>query len=204
MEVQVCLLQHVKDVKTLSESELGDEEDQAKITTAKISNNETYKIYDKGSWSTTTSDTLVNEENSQSSHNNSQNIPNVVTSISDNTDDDISNSTYPIKTYINLPKINYEKVYMSPELNTHEKVVIISQAGKANGKNKYWYNIKSIYTGNFMSVDFSKVNDWDYLEKVLINNITESDNIIEILTAKRNEFENWKDHKAFEEVENEQ
>ena len=93
---------------------------------------------------------------------------------------------------------------MSPELNTHEKVVIISQAGKANGKNKYWYNIKSIYTGNFMSVDFSKVNDWDYLEKVLINNITESDNIIEILTAKRNEFENWKDHKAFEEVENEQ
>ena len=36
-----------------------------------------------------------------------------------------------------------------------------------------------------MSVDFSKVKDWDYLEEeVLINNITESDNSIEILKAK--------------------
>ena len=38
---------------------------------------------------------------------------------------------------------------------------------------------------------------------MLINNITEPDNRIEILKAKRNEFENWKDHKVFEEVANE-
>ena len=36
-----------------------------------------------------------------------------------------------------------------------------------------------------MSIDFSKLKDWDYLEEeVLINNITESDNSIEILKAK--------------------
>ena len=35
-----------------------------------------------------------------------------------------------------------------------------------------------------MSVDFSKLKDWDYLEEVLVNNITESDNSIEILKAK--------------------
>ena len=41
-----------------------------------------------------------------------------------------------------------------------------------------------------MSVDFSKVKDWDYLEEeVLINNINESDNSIEILKSKMNEFE---------------
>ena len=54
-----------------------------------------------------------------------------------------------------------------------------------------------------MSVDFSTVKGWDYLEDVLINNITEPENSIEILKAKMNEFENWKDHKVFEEVENE-
>ena len=82
--------------------------------------------------------------------------------------------------------------------------MIISQAGKATGKNKYWFNVKSIDTGSFMSVDFSTIKDWDYLEEeVLVNNITESDNSIEILKAKINEFENWKDHKVFEGVENE-
>ena len=45
----------------------------------------------------------------------------------------------------------------------------------------------------------------DFLEEeeVPINNITESDNSIEMFKAKMNEFENWKDHKVFEEVENE-
>ena len=42
-----------------------------------------------------------------------------------------------------------------------------------------------------MSVDFSKVKDWDYLEEeVLIDNNTESDNSIEILKAKMKGFEN--------------
>ena len=103
-----------------------------------------------------------------------------------------------------VPKINDHIVYINPELYTREKVVIISRAEKPTGKNKYWFNVKSIDTGSFRSVDFSKVKDWDYLEEeVLINNITEPDNSIEILKAKMNEFENLKDHKVFEEVENE-
>ena len=55
-----------------------------------------------------------------------------------------------------------------------------------------------------MSVDFSKVKNWDYLEEeVLIDNVIEYDNSIENIRPKINEFENWKDHKVFEEVENE-
>ena len=55
-----------------------------------------------------------------------------------------------------------------------------------------------------MSVDFSKVKDWDYLEEeVLIDNVIKYDNSIENIRPKINEFENWKDYKVFEEVENE-
>ena len=36
-----------------------------------------------------------------------------------------------------------------------------------------------------------------------VNNIFESDNSIEIRKAKMNEFEHWKDHEVFEEVEHE-
>ena len=42
-------------------------------------------------------------------------------------------------------------------LNTHEKVVIISQARKATDKTKYWFKIKNIDIGSITSVHFSKV-----------------------------------------------
>ena len=106
MRVHTCRLKHVKDVKTLPAYEIEDEKDQTNITTAEISKNETLKIYDESGLSTTTSGTIVNKNNSQSSNNKSQNIPNVVKSISDNTKDDISDSAYRIKTYVKLPKIN--------------------------------------------------------------------------------------------------
>ena len=77
-----------------------------------MSNNETFEIYNESGLSTAASDTIINKENSQSSDNNSQYIPKIVTSISDNT---------PIKTYINLPKINDHIVYINPEFNTNEK-----------------------------------------------------------------------------------
>ena len=66
-------------------------------------------------------------------------------------------------------------------LNTHEKVVIISQARKATDKTKYWFKIKNIDIGSITSVHFSKVKDWEYLEEVLMNNTAESDNSNEIL-----------------------
>ena len=50
---------------------------------------------------------------SQSSASNIQNIPNVVTSNKDNTENDISESAYPIKTYTNVLKINDHITYKS-------------------------------------------------------------------------------------------
>ena len=72
---------------------------------------------------------------------------------------------------INLPKINDHIVYhVIRKLNKRVKVVIVSRAGKATGN---WFNVKNINTGSFTSFDFSKVKGWDYLEEVLINDITE-------------------------------
>ena len=63
----------------------------------------------------------------------------------------------------------------------------ISRAGKATGKNKYRFNVKSIDAGSVM-------RDWAYLEEeVLVNNITDSDYSIKILKVKMDKFENWKD-----------
>ena len=70
------------------------------ITSDEISKNETFKIYDGSGLSTNTSDPIANKDNSQSSNTNSQNIPNVVKSISDNTESNISDSDYRIKTYV--------------------------------------------------------------------------------------------------------
>ena len=159
--------------------------DQTDISTAEISKNETFEIHDESGLSSPSSDTIADQENSQSSNNNSQNIPNEVTSNSDNSEN-ISESAFSIKNYTKVPKINHHIVYINPELNTREKAVSISRAGKATGKNKYRFNVKSIDTGSFM-------RDWAYLEEVLVNNITESDYSTEILKAKMDEFENWKD-----------
>ena len=111
-----------------------DGKDQTNITTVEISKNETFEIHDESGLSSPSSDTIVDQENSQSSDNNSQNIPNEVTSNSDNSENDISERAYPIKNYTKVRKINDHIVYINPELNTREKVVIISRAGKATGK----------------------------------------------------------------------
>ena len=111
-----------------------DGKDQTNITTVEISKNETFEIHDESGLSSSSSDTIADQENSQSSDNNSQNIPNELTSNSDNSENDISERAYPIKNYTKVHKINDHIVYINPELNTREKVVIISRVGKATGK----------------------------------------------------------------------
>ena len=87
----------------IPECEIEHEKAQINITTVKISKNQTLKIYDESGLSTTTSETKVNKDNSQSCDDNStKTIPKVwyyslvVTSISVNTEDDICDSAYLI------------------------------------------------------------------------------------------------------------
>ena len=62
LRVHACRLQHAKDVKTLPGCEIDNEKNQTNITTAKISKNETFEIYDESSFGTTFPDTIINED----------------------------------------------------------------------------------------------------------------------------------------------
>ena len=52
------------------------------------------------------------------------------------------------------------------------------------------------------SIDFSKIKNWKYLEKLLVNDTSDSTDI-QILDANVKEIKYWKVHKTFKEVANE-
>ena len=76
--------------------------------------------------------------------------------------------------------------------------MIISQVGKASGKNKYWFNVKDLEDNTMKSVDFENIESWKNLneEVLLCKNET-----FEVVEAKLRELENWKNNKVYNEVE---
>ena len=99
--------------------------------------------------------------------------------------------------------------------NTREKCVVsvLGRAGKATGKNKYWYNVRYLqpdtHVGSELSIDLSKVENIEILntdlrenhntqnedneEIMIINNISMHD-------AKLAELESWRENNVFKEV----
>ena len=77
--------------------------------------------------------------------------------------------------------------------------MIRSRAGKAKGKNNYWFNVKDITQDENISTDFSKIKGWKNIEEVLI--ATPLGNNVEILEAKQAELNNWVKHNVYDEVE---
>ncbi|CAB4041176.1 Hypothetical predicted protein, partial [Paramuricea clavata] len=85
---------------------------------------------------------------------------------------------------------------------------VISRAGKATGKHKYWFNID--YLGTSMdakSIDLSQVEELEIIE-----NSTEEANIVDEVmfchnlsfdSAKQAELKDWKDNDVYVEVPNE-
>ena len=69
--------------------------------------------------------------------------------------------------------------------------MIISRAGKASGKNKYWFNVKDLEDDTVKSVDFENIRSWKNLneEVLLCKNET-----FEVVEAKLRELENWKNN----------
>ena len=103
LRLHACQLQHVKKVKTSTECDIEDEKDQTNITTAEIP----YPRMKHSKFRIKAVKYHYLWQNCQISDNTSQNNPNVVSS--DNTEDNISGSAYPIKTYI------VYIVYINPE-----------------------------------------------------------------------------------------
>ena len=66
----------------------------------------------------------------------------------------------------------------------------MGRASKANGKNKYWFNVKDL--DDVKSVDFENINGWKNINKEVFLSKVE---ILEITEAKLKELGNWKNNK---------
>ena len=49
-----------------------------------------------------------------------------------------------------------------------EKRLVISRAGKASGKNKYWFNIKDLDDNTMKSLEFENISSWKNLSEILL------------------------------------
>ena len=92
-----------------------------------------------------------------------------------------------------------------------ETAKVLSRAGKSTGRNKYWWNVEVIETGNMKSVNTENL---EVLEKVEVqdneDDVEESLVVLiprhlhdrpECIDAKEKELKNWDDFGTYEEVE---
>ena len=63
-----------------------------------------------------------------------------------------------------------------------------SRAGKASGKNKYWFNVKDLDDDSIKSVNFENINGWKNINEVLLSKVER----FQSPEAKLKELENWK------------
>ena len=81
-----------------------------------------------------------------------------------------------------------------------KRALVISRAGKASGKNKYWFDIEDLYDNTMKSLNFENTSSWkNFREEILL---CEKESF-EVTEAKLYELENWKQKKVFTEVDNE-
>ena len=59
-----------------------------------------------------------------------------------------------------IPSLKSTITYEDPDTNEWRKAMIISQAGKASGKNKYWLNAKDLEDDTMKSIDFENIRSW--------------------------------------------
>ena len=76
--------------------------------------------------------------------------------------------------------------------------MIISWAGKASGKNKYWFNVKDLEDDTMKSIDFENIRNWKNLseEVLLCKNET-----FQVVEAELRELENWKNNNVYHKIE---
>ena len=68
---------------------------------------------------------------------------------------------------VHHPRIGQQINFVDPDTNKKEKFIVVNRAGKATGKNKYWFNVKNITFGVIKCVDFEKV-EWNPVEEEVL------------------------------------
>ena len=136
-------------------------------------------------------------------HNDSISEPNmensVVDSIQDNTAMNINGETEsgllePNKNI--FPKCGSKIQYMLPDCGTWKEARVISRAGKATGKNKFWYNIQDMSDKSLTSINLEEVKEWKYKEEEILY-VGKEDTVI--LEAKMKELKNLRSY-VFNEI----
>ena len=93
----------------------------------------------------------------------------------------------PTKTAGVIPSVRSKTTYENPGSNLWKKATVMSRAGKASGKNKYWFNVKDLDDFSIKNVYFENVNGWKNInEEVLLSKVER----FEITEAKLKELEN--------------
>ena len=145
----------------------------------------------------------LQKEAPQSQENLAEPDENVVDKLADminqiDLDTDDENNRNLIKLTGVIPSLKSKITYEDPDTNEWRKAMIISQAGKASGKNKYWFNVKDLEDDTMKSVDFENIRSWKNCneEVLLCKNDT-----FEVVEAKLRELENWKNNNVYNEVE---
>ena len=97
-----------------------------------------------------------------------------------------------------LPKVKSSVVAKTDGSNWRQ-LKVISRAGKRTGKYGNYLNVLDENTKQMECLDWEKVNEWKSIpaEEVLIADT----NMDEMLVAKSDEIEKWKEYQVFEEVE---
>ena len=99
--------------------------------------------------------------------------------------------------------------YKLPNSHEWETSRVISRAGKSTGKNKYWWNVETIETGEKKSLDTENISE---IEQTQEENIQTEEALVvviprymhdqaECVEAKEKELENWDNFATYKEVE---
>lgn len=103
-----------------------------------------------------------------------------------------------IQTVADLPKIHQCFQYCTQHSNEWENAKVIGRAGKVNGVNKFWLNIKNLDTEVESALDFKNtVAEWRPLEHQVMLSSLKDDKYAD---AKEKELANWNRLQVYEEV----
>ena len=92
--------------------------------------------------------------------------------------------------------------FVDPDTGIIGDFTIVSRAGKSTGAYANWRNVHNVETDVLKSINFDSVQEWKYIDTEQTMSV-QSDNNNEILVAKTQELENWKQFSVYEEVEDE-
>ena len=98
----------------------------------------------------------------------------------------------PTLTAGRLPTAGNKKEYELPNSSTWHAALVLGRAGKATGKNKYWFNIKNLRDNTLHSLNLTELTSWKNMDEDVLLNSATSD-VVEDLSAKRKSWTIGKD-----------